>query len=260
MTSPEPEYYAPRVPTLVDTTSYTNRLVEQIVRTNPLTDASVSNGLMRWLGNYNDGGGNPINFLWIGEFNPADPNLPGTPSQKGFSLVRDDSRGGVSAIAMYDANPTASPGLKQTLFFTSGDTKRLFEESRDGGQRWPEALVPMGVLGNNTALWPGVNTTGAFTSLFEGRFSVVGNRLYYRVFCATDAATPGTFRMRVQSPGGDLVGPTHAVAAAGLAVFEDFVDVTVNRGLTVRAFFEGNRTSGAGNLRASMMSVRCYTP
>lgn len=259
MSSPEPEYYAPRVPTLVDSTSYTNRLVDQIVRSNPLTDASVSGGLMRWLGNYTDGGGSPINFLWIGEFFPADPNLGGI-AQKGFSLVRDDSRGGVSAIAMYDANPTASPGLKQTLFFTSGDGKRLMEESRDGGQRWPEVAVPMGVVGNSTAAWPAVNTTAAYAALFEGRFSVIGNQLYYRMFCATDAATPGTYQMRVEGPSGDLVGPTHALAAATTAVFEGSVDVTSVRGLTLRAFWEGNRTSGTGNLRASPMSVRCYTP
>lgn len=260
MTSPDPEYYAPRVPTLVDTTVYTNRLVDQIMRTNPLTDASVSSGLIKWLGNYTDGGGNPINFLWIGEFNPADPNLPNAPSQKGFSLVRDDSRGGVSAIAMYDANPTASPGLKQTLFFTSGDGKRMMEESRDGGQRWPEEPVFMGPLGNSTAIWPAANTTATFTTLFESRFSVVGNKLFYRMFCQADTATPGDFRMRVEAPGGDILGATHSLAAATSDVFDSNVDITACRGLTVRAFWEGSRTSGTGAIRSSPMSVRCFTP
>lgn len=254
-----PDYYAPRVPSLVDTIAYTNRLVDGILRNNPLTDASVSEGLIRWLGNYVDGSGGKINFLWIGEFFPADPNLGGI-AQKGFSLVRDDSRGGVSAIAMYDPNPGASPGLKQILVFTSGDGKRLMEESRDGGQRYPEHPVTMGMIGNDATKWPGVATTAAYATIWEGRFSIMGNRLYYRMFCVSEAATTGTYRMRVELPSGDVTGTVHSQLAAGSDVFEDFVDVSSGRGQSVRLFWEANRTAGAGALRSSPMAVRCFTP
>jgi hypothetical protein len=249
------------VPTLVDTVSYTNRLVDQILRTNPLTNASVSTGLIRWLGNYFNGDGSNVNFLWIGEFLPADINLPGSPPQRGFSLVRDDSRGGVSAIALYDANPGASPGLKQTLFFTSGDGRRLMEESREGGQRWPEVSVPMGQVGSDAGAWAGTNTASpSYGTIWEGRFPVVGNRLHYRAFIGTDAATTGTFRMRVEMPGGDVFGPTHTQGTPGNAVVDDSVDVSAARGISVRMFWEGSRTSGAGLARSSMLAVRCYTP
>lgn len=262
MTTASPEQYAPRVPTLIDTTAYTNRLVDQILRTNPLTNASVSSGLIRWLGNYISGPGpDYINFLWIGEFLPADTNLAGSPPQRGFSLVRDDSRGGVSAIALYDANPAGSPGLKQTLFFTSGDGKRLMEESREGGQRWPEAPVAMGAIGSDAGAWPGVNTVSpAYGTIWEGRFSVIGNRLHYRFFVGTDAATSGTFRMRVEMPGGDVVGPTHTQGVFGTSVADDSIDVSAARGLTVRAYWEGARTAGAGFVRATPLAVRCHTP
>jgi len=260
VTTAEPEYYAPRVPTLVDTVSYTNRLVDQILRTNPLTDASVSTGLIRWLGNYHNGDGSNVNFLWIGAFNPADTNLPGNPPQRGFSLVRDDSRGGVSAIALFDANPGASPGLKQTLFFTSGDGKRLMEESRDGGQRYPEHPVTMGAIGSDLALWPGTNTaSAAFGIIWEGRFSVMGNRLHYRMIVATDSGTSGNFRMRIEMPGGDVVGPTHNQASSGTSLAEGSVDVAAARGTTVRLYWEGSRTGGAGLCRTTPIAVRCHT-
>jgi hypothetical protein len=261
VTTSSPERYAPRVPTLVDTVSYTNRLVDQILRTNPLTNASVSSGLIRWLGNYFNGDGSSVNFLWIGEFFPADPNLPGSPPQRGFSLVRDDSRGGVSAIALYDASPGLSPGLKQTLFFTSGDGKRLMEESRDGGQRWPETSVVMGSIGSDAGAWPGVNNVSpAYGTIWEGRFPVMGNRLHYRFFIGADSASSGNFRMRVEMPGGDITGAVYNQPAAGTTLVDDSIDVSAARGLTVRAFWEGSRTGGAGFVRSTPLAVRCYTP
>lgn len=261
MTTPA-EYTTPREPDAIDVLHYTREVVERILRNNPLTDAVVSRGLIKFYGNYVSGGGpDKINFLWIGEFFPGDPNIAGTPPQRGFSLVRDDSRGGVSAIAMYDAFPDATPGLKQCLFFTSGDGFRLMHESRDGGQQWPQELVPMGALGSSTAEWPFVtDNSPAWGSIFEGRMNGIGNLAHYRFFAATTGGCTANFRFRVEGVGGDVVSATHSLAANTSGVFEGTVNVAASRGSTVTVRWEGQRTNGVGEARSSVITVRCYTP
>lgn len=255
-----PQQYSPRSPDFLDTVAYTANLVDKILRNNPLTDAVISQGLMKWIGNYNDGSGNLINPLWIGEFLPADPNLPGSPPQKGFSLVRDDSRGGKSAIALYDATPGASAGLKQTLFIYSGDGQRMMVESRDGGQQWPEENVWMGALGSDVSKWPGTTSTASFDSLFEGRLNVQGNRVNYRVFCATTTGATANFRIRVNGPFGDVVGTTHSLGVNASGVFDANLDVTSMRGGTYAIRWDAQVTNGVGEARAQVISVRNFTP
>lgn len=255
-----PQVYAPRSPSILDTLGYTNRVVDAILRNNPLTDAVVSEGLVRWIGNYVSGGGpNKINFLWVGEFLPADTNLPGSPAQRGFSLVRDDSRGGVSAIAMYDANPAGGGGLKQTLFITSGDGDLLFREHRDGGWQWPEENVAMGTISNNIAQWA-ENGTGSYATIAEGRANIVGNRLHYRVFCATTNGATGDFQLRAEGFGGDVIGPTHSLGVNSSNVFDSSVDISASRGRTITVRWEAKRTNGVGEARSQVISVRCFTP
>lgn len=258
MTSPA-ETYAPRDPDYVDNIGYTERVVDQILRNNPLVNAVVSKGLARWIGNYVSGAGpDKINFLWIGEFLPADTNLGGVP-QRGFSLVRDDSRGGRSAIAMYDANPSGGGGLKQCLFISSGDGKILMQESRDGGWNWPQDNVWMGALGSNTLNW--IQTqSGTFDTIFEGRLNVVGNQVAYRIFAATTNGATGEFRLRVEGIGGDVVGATHSLGVNASGVFDATVDVSASRGSTVTIRWEARRTNGVGEARSQVISVRCYTP
>lgn len=258
MTAPQ-DSYAPKSPSLVENIAYTQRVTEAILRNNPLTDATVSRGLIRWIGNYISGAGpDKINFLWVGEFFPADPNLGGVP-QRGFSLVRDDSRGGVSAIAMFDPNPTASPGLKQILFFTSGDGKRIFAEHRDGGQQWPQFPVPMNQTGASPSLWP-TTTSATYVALAEGKASILGNQIHYRVWGATDTGATGDFRVRVVAPGGDIVSVTHSLLANTNAVFDAFIDVTSARGTTCQIFFEAKRSNAVGNVRGTPIAVTSYTP
>jgi hypothetical protein len=253
-----PQSYAPRDPSLIDNIAYTQRVTESILRNNPLTDATVSSGLLRWIGNYVSGPGpDMINFLWIGEFFPADVNLGGR-AQRGFSLVRDDSRGGVSAIAMFDPNPSASPGLKQVLFITSGDGKRIFTESRDGGQQWPEypaMVVPVDPIPAN---WP-TTVSATFQTLAEGRVSILGNALHYRVWGATDTGATGEFRVRVVGPSGDISGTAHPLAANTNGVFDSSFDVSAIRGNTCQIIYEARRTNAVGNVRATPISVSCYT-
>lgn len=254
-----PQYYTPRSPALTDTIGYTQKTVDAILRNNPLTDATVGDGLIKWIGNYVDATtGDKVNFLWIGEFLPGDPNLGGVP-QRGFSLVRDDSRGGASAIALFDANPGASPGLKQTLFIYSGDGKVLFKEAREGGWRWPEDNVAMGPVGSDAAAWIGT-TSATYDTLWEGRVNIVGNQVRYRYFCATTAGATANYRLRIESLSGDVIGPTHALGLTTSAVFEDLVDVSAYRGQTLTIRWEAQCTNGAGVARATVISTRCFSP
>jgi hypothetical protein len=252
--------YAPRDQSAVDVIQYARRAIDEMARSNPLQNAVVSSGLIRWIGNYtNSTNPDKVNFLWIGEFFPGDPAMGGR-AQRGFSLVRDDSRQGVSALAMYDPTPNAGgSGLRQVLIMTSGDGKRLFEESRDGGQRFPEDNLWMGVLGDTASLWPGT-TLGTFSTLWEGRVSIVGNKLKYRVFCYNDAGVSSESRMRVELNGGDAVGPTHVLGVGAQTVFDDEVNVAAGRGTTVTFRWETRVTAGAAKSRGSVITARCYTP
>lgn len=254
--------YAPRDQSAVDIIQYARRAIDEMARSNPLQNAVVSSGLIKWIGNYtNSGNPDKINFLWIGEFLPLDPVL--NKSQRGFSLVRDDSRGGVSAIAMYDPTPNAGgSGLRQVLIVTSGDNRRLFEESRDGGLRWPEENVWMGPVGDVAQIWPGTPNAG-FSTLWEGRANIVGNRLEYRMFIYNDPGVAAEYRMRATLSGGDVVGPTHVLGTGAQAVVEDSVNVSADRGQTVAIRWEGRCTAGGGGAnraRSSPVTVRCYTP
>ena len=259
MTNPQLTY-APRNPDFIDTIGYTQRVVDSILRNNPLTDAVVSEGLVRWLGNYtNSGNPDKINFLWIGEFLPADVNLPGSPPQRGFSLVRDDSRGGISAIALFDGNPGGGGGLRQTLTISSGDNRRLMSESRDGGWSWPQDNIWMGALDSDLSLWTGTDAA-AFSTIHEGRVNVVGNRVFYRVFGATTGGATGDFRLRVEDGGAGIVGTTHTLGVNANSVFDDSVDVSALRGNTTTIRWEARRTNGVGKARSQVISMRCYTP
>lgn len=253
--------YAPRDQSVVEVVHYVRRAIDEMTRSNPLQSAVVSSGLIRWIGNYtNLSSPDKVNFLWIGEFFPGDPTMGGR-AQRGFSLVRDDSRQGVSALAMYDPSPNAGgSGLRQVLIMTSGDGERLFEESRDGGQRFPEETMWMGPIGDSAQLWPGTNLT-TFATIWEGRASLVGNKIAYRVFCYNEAGVASEHRMRVSLSGGDVVGPTHALATGTQDVFESTVDVAAGRGTTVTFRWESRLTGASANkTRCSVISARCYTP
>lgn len=254
--------YAPRDQSIVDVVAYARRAIDEMSRSNPLQNAVVSSGLIRWLGNYtNSGNPDKINFLWIGGFFPADPNMGGA-AQRGLSLVRDDARGGISALAMYDPSPNfAGTGLRQVLIMTSGDGRRLMEESRDGGQRWPQENIWVGGIGSNAQVWVGT-TASAFGTVHEGRANIIGNRIFYRVFCYNDVGVASEHRLRVSLPGGDVVGTTHVLGVGLQDVFESSVDVSAGRGQTCEVRWETRRTAGVDpNLaRSAVVSLRCYTP
>lgn len=254
MTSPS--YYTPHSPTVLDTIGYTQRVVDAILRNNPLHNAGIEFGLMRWFGNYVDEDGSKRNFLWIGEFLPADTNLPGDPPQRGISMVRDDSRG-TAAFNLYDPFPGTGDGLKQRLFFGGGDGHRLFDESRQGGWAFPHQNIPMGALDSDLSTWTSTDSA-TFDSIFEGRLSVTGRHIGYRVWNAGTAGAAGEFRLRVEGSV-TVLGPTHVIAAGANAVADEVVDVSALRGENVTIRWDARRTNAVGRARAAVIAMRNYS-
>lgn len=251
-----PSFYAPKPPSYLDTIGYTQRVVDSMLRNNPLHNAAVESGLMKWFGNYVDPGGDPRNYLWIGEFLPADTNLPGDPPQRGISMVRDDSRG-TAAFNLYDPVPSVGDGLKQRLFFGGGDNEALFIESRQGGWRFPEAPVPMCPLDSDLLTWPGTDSA-SFGTLWEGRMSLTGRNMAYRVWNACTGGASGQFRLRIEGST-TILGPTHSLAVNTNAVVDTSIDVSACRGQTVAVHWDAVRTNASGKARSSVITMRNFT-
>lgn len=261
MTSPE--QYTPRDYSELDYIAAAKRVADAILRTNPLTNAVVSRGLMRWVGNHVDIDGDKINFLWIGDFLPADTTMGGIP-QKGIVMWRDDSTGvgvnaGRQAFALYDHDPGGGGlGLRQTIHWDSLDGKNLWRESRLGGQEFPHMNIPMGIAGTDTGKWPAVDST-TFFALLEGFTHVVGNTLYARFWTQTQSTAAGEFRVTVGYSGGTIVGTVFPQAANFTVFREDTINIAAARGEMIQVKVEGRRTSGTGTVGAAPVSFRNFS-
>jgi hypothetical protein len=253
------EQYTPRDLTALDVIGAAKRTADGILRSNPLTNAVVSHGLMRWTGNHVQGAGpNKIDFLWIGEFFPADTTMGGIP-QRGISMVRDDSTGGQSAFALYDHDPGGDGlGLRQTIHWGGLDAKRLYSEARHGGQQWPQSDIYMGSTPAIIDQWA-KHGGGSFATLAEGRVSVVGNHVIARYWAATTDGAAGEWRVRIETPSGDIIGPVNTLGVNTNTAFEDQIDVSSQRGDTRVIRLEARYTNATGFVRAMPISFRCYT-
>lgn len=253
MTYPQ---FTPYPPSMIDNLQYTQQLADAIMRNNPLVNAVVPYGLMKWYGNYTDVDGSPVNFLWIGEFLPSDPNMGGK-AQKGFSLVRDDSTHS-SAIAMYDRNP-ATP-LRQTLTVSSWDNQPMLSESRSqGGISFPRQQIPMGRADGSYTQFPQTANTTVST-LMEGRLSGTGNTLHYRIWGNSDPTSSGQVRMRVTDGAISIVGAWHTIPLNGNAIFDSTIDITAVRGhLEANVYMEAQVTSASGKVYCSQIVLTVYS-
>jgi hypothetical protein len=253
MTFPQ---FTPYPPSMVDNIAYAQQLVDQIMRNNPLINAVIPSGLMKWYGNYQNPDGSPVNFLWIGEFLPGDPNMGNKP-QKGFSLVRDDGSHS-SAISMLDGNP-ATP-LRQTLTLSSWDLQPLLRESRtSGGVNFPRQQIPMNKTDGFTANWPKTNTTSVF-AICEGRLSGTGNTLHYKLWAASDSGVTGQVRVRVTDGSTTVVSPWGAVPSSGNVIFDSTMDITLLRGhLDANIFVEAQVLSGSGFVYCTPAAMSVYS-
>lgn len=260
-----PEQYTPRDFSALDVVQAAKRTADAILRANPLVNAVVSHGLMVWKGNHVDNVGDKTDYLWIGDFFPADPTMGGIP-QKGFVIRRDDSTSsgvqeGTVVFAMYDHDPGGGGlGLRQTIHWESLDQRNLWSESRQGGQAWPEFPIPMGPWGDNVGRWPSTSS-GSLTVMWDGWANIVGRDLVaeYAIQGASGAA--GEYLVRVFPNGGSPIdGPLRTHGAGGGAVFKDTIDVSSVRGETRRVQLLGRVTNATGNTTASVISFRSYRP
>jgi hypothetical protein len=253
MTYPQ---FTPYPPSMADNIAYTQQLADAIMRNNPLVNAVIPNGLMKWYGNYQNPDSSQVNFLWIGEFLPADPNMGGK-AQRGFSLVRDDSTHS-SAISMLDPSPGVP--LKQIVTISSYDNKPMLSESRNqGGISFPYQQIPMGRTDGISSAFPHTSNT-TVSSLAEGRFSATGYQLHYRLWALTDSGVTAQVRVRVQDGATVVTGAWNSVPSAGNLIFDFNLDITPVRGnKDVNVFVEAQVLSGAGNVYCSPIVMSCFS-
>ncbi len=257
-----PEQYTPRSISALDAIAAAKRTADAILRSNPLTGAVVSHGLMKWIGNHVDGFGNKINFLWVGEFFPADTTMGGI-AQRGIVMVRDDSTGGQSAFALYDHDPGGGGlGLRQTIHWGSLDAKRLYSEARNGGQQWPQENIAMGTVSNEILDWTRTPTApdNIFHTLAEGVVNIVGKSVFARYWAATTGGGNGEYRVLIEVPGGtDIIGTVNTLGVNVNTVFQDEVDVQAQRGESRVIRLQARTPNATGAARIQVVSFRCYT-
>lgn len=256
MTYPQ---FTPYPPSVVDNIQYAQDLADAIMRNNPLVGAVIPSGLMKWYGNYTNPDGSKVNFLWIGEFLPADPNMGGRP-QKGFSLVRDDGTHS-TAFSLFDHSP-GTP-LKQTMSLFSYDGQAMLDESRNqGGWSFPGLWFPMYPNSLQLSAWPQRNSGSA--DVVWGQCSAVGHMLDVQTQIITDAGVSATLTVRADDGLGHTVtGTPHVVGGSSNTGFLDTLDISSMRGAKVfTAYVNLNITAGgggAGNAYANVHSSRCYS-
>lgn len=191
------QQYTPRQSDLVDAVAESRRAIDAAIRSNPLRNAVIDDGLMRWRGNYT--GGINASYLWIGEIFPVDAVLG--KMQRAFVLSRDDNVR-ARALWMYDpfaesANPVSQP-LRQLVSMHDADNYPMVVEGRYGGLRFPHtqiALYPVRNLfgGGPVPYLHAQNQTvvGQVNLLYRGMGSMSGSRIFARGYFATNNASAG---------------------------------------------------------------------
>lgn len=178
---------------LVDAIAEQKRVVDAVTRANPLIDAWVDRGLMRWRGNY---AANNESFLWIGEFHPQD-NVLGK-EQRGFVLSRDDPKH-ATALWMYDPNAEAAspsgPPLRQRIFMNDADNRPIMREAAFGGVSFPTGPIP---------LMPFADTRFIRLATGAGAGDTLNSRY---VPVPNEHATTGGNRIKLYEGTGPMTGP-----------------------------------------------------
>lgn len=184
------QQYTPRSTDIVDAVAESKRVVDAALRSNPLRNAKIDDGLMQWRGNYAGGVSNSGTYLWIGEFYPLD-NVMNKP-QRGFLLSRDDPSH-ARVLWMYDpyanqTNPVNTP-LRQLMSMHDADDNPIMRESRTGGLAFPHGRAPLLPMeqqfvdvGGGDFL-PLANATvatgsGEVTRLYSGSGSMTGHKVF----------------------------------------------------------------------------------
>lgn len=201
------QQYTPRNTTIVDAVADTKRVLDAQIRANPLRNAFINDGLMRWKGNYS--GGVNASYLWIGEFTPVDAVL--NKPQRGFILSRDDPKR-AAALWMYDpnagsANPSTQP-VRQLLIMHDADDNTIMQEGIGGGTAFPYGIIPMNPVSftfYQVQVPPASPATSKYlpiipashsnfsttaSELYRGFGPMVGHKLKLYLICASSVSAP----------------------------------------------------------------------
>lgn len=195
----------PRRADLVDALSEVRRVSDATVKANPLRNAVVDDGLMRWRGNY---GGD---FMWVGEFTPEDPVLD--KPQRGVILRRDDPSG-TDILRAYDPNPDPSGPLRQRLIMLDANGNTLLQEGDLGGLVFPQSAVPLNVgRAYEPAGAPKVNVlslgAGTWYEVHTGWVPNTGHKWRHYTVIVAGGSPPIEYEMRLHL--GGYVGGTWTV-------------------------------------------------
>ncbi|GAA3852086.1 MULTISPECIES: hypothetical protein [Amycolatopsis] len=160
----QPQQNTPRPSTIVDVIAETKRIVDAAARSNPLRNAIIDDGVVRWRGNYTDATtGDRSYYVRIGELDDVeqDPVL-GKP-QRGFSIRRDDPSGSIAfQVADWDANWRPGGPLRQRVRMYDRNGKPIFEEGLNGGLAWPWTSVCLYSMSDTTRPYTIATTTTAW--------------------------------------------------------------------------------------------------
>jgi hypothetical protein len=205
------QQYTPRQTSIVDAVAETKRVVEASLRANPLKNAVVDSGLMRFRGNYG------IDFLWIGEFYPKDPILD---KPQRAVLIRRDDHIGADVLAYWDWYPDPARPLRQKMRMRDASNRPILEEGGSGGLQFPRNnIVCYPVAGAWLPVPTEISDTGSInswdyyygaanstrntdpTNIWEGKGSMTGRRLYVRWWQVTTDNSNGGVRLHVDFDG-----------------------------------------------------------
>lgn len=228
--------YTPRSTNIVDAIAETKRITEAALRSNPLRNAIIDDGLMKWRGNY--AGGLNGAFLWIGEFFPRDGLL--NKPQRGFLLTRDDPKH-ARVLWVYDdqaeaTNPIDKP-LRQQMTMHDADDAPILRESRKGGVQFPWSHIPLypivadfyevGVAGGGTEFLPVIPAVSCINSgsnrdLFTGYGPMVGHKIKCSGYGVSIGGGPSigvTLKLSWNNPAATTFTAPEIVVPAGDSVY-----------------------------------------
>lgn len=178
--------YTPRQTDIVDAVVETKRVMTASLRANPLRNAVVDDGLMKWRGNYGSAfslGDIRASYLWIGEVSPRDAVLNKT--QRGVFITRDDPSH-ARVLWMYDpwaASAGPDRPLRQLFTMNDADDRPVLHEHIDGGLAIPISPIPLMergwtyVNGSAVPAWAGATASATFQNLYEGTGPMTGVRI-----------------------------------------------------------------------------------
>ncbi|MCG3756684.1 hypothetical protein [Amycolatopsis sp. Poz14] len=261
----------PRGASIVDPIADAKRVIDAAVRTNPLRNAVVDEGVVRWRGAYNSLGRDSY-FVKIGEQDdaPRDPvrNAP----QRGFSVRRDDPTGS-EAIRVYDHTAEQHPSgpLRQKVAIFDYLGNRIVQEGELGGLTAPQMAVVLYSLTDNftaSATVSGWQTVAGGETYKNGHVVTARGRVYCPYAYTTQArlvvsGTPafGSLITQFSAPV-TFTGPAYQydltidtslsdLWAQALIRYNVFVDVQITNA-------NGNPTSGQ-TIEVAPVSSHCFS-